>query len=83
MTMVAGRMLPNKHVVIALTYIFGVGRATAKKICDVTKIDENINLLHVAVGVSFARAIVRSIGKLHFGDKPIHALVGPKLFKVT
>ena len=42
--MVAGRMIPNKHVVIALTYIYGIGRSTAKKICESTKIDENINL---------------------------------------
>ena len=39
MTMVAGRMLPNKHIVVALTYIYGIGRATAKNICAVTKID--------------------------------------------
>lgn len=44
MTMVAGRMIPNKHVVIALTYIYGIGKSTAKKICVDTKIDENINL---------------------------------------
>jgi 30S ribosomal protein S13 len=39
MAMVAGRMLPNKHTVIALTYIYGIGRATASKICAVTKIN--------------------------------------------
>jgi small subunit ribosomal protein S13 len=44
MTMVAGRMIPNKHVVIALTYIYGIGKTTAKKICSDTNIDESINL---------------------------------------
>jgi len=39
MARIAGVDLPNKHVDIALTYIFGIGRSTAKKICDVTKID--------------------------------------------
>jgi len=44
MMMVAGRMLPNKHVVISLTYIFGIGRSTAHKICRDTKIDTAVNL---------------------------------------
>jgi len=39
MARIAGVDLPNKHVDIALTYIFGIGRTTAKKICEVTKID--------------------------------------------
>jgi small subunit ribosomal protein S13 len=25
---------PNKHVAIGLTYVFGIGRTTAKRICD-------------------------------------------------
>jgi small subunit ribosomal protein S13 len=39
MARIAGVDLPNKHVDIALTYIFGIGRATALKICESTKID--------------------------------------------
>ena len=39
MARIAGVDLPNKHVDIALTYIFGIGRSTAKKICEATKID--------------------------------------------
>ena len=39
MARIAGIDLPNKHVDIALTYIFGIGRSTAKKICETTKID--------------------------------------------
>jgi small subunit ribosomal protein S13 len=35
MARIAGINVPvNKHAVIALTYIFGVGRSTARMICD-------------------------------------------------
>jgi small subunit ribosomal protein S13 len=45
MARIAGVDLPNKHVEIALTYIFGIGRTSARKICDTVKIDpaRNIN----------------------------------------
>lgn len=39
MARIAGVDLPNKHVEIALTYIFGIGRTSAKKICEKTGID--------------------------------------------
>jgi small subunit ribosomal protein S13 len=39
MARIAGVDLPNKHVNIALTYIFGIGRASAQKICNKTGID--------------------------------------------
>jgi small subunit ribosomal protein S13 len=39
MARIAGVDLPNKHVEIALTYIFGLGRASARKICESTRID--------------------------------------------
>jgi small subunit ribosomal protein S13 len=39
MARIAGVDLPNKHVEIALTYIFGLGRTSARKICEATKID--------------------------------------------
>ncbi|MBN1799107.1 MAG: 30S ribosomal protein S13 [Spirochaetales bacterium] len=41
MARIAGVDLPNKHVDIALTYIFGIGRSSAKKICKQTGIDPN------------------------------------------
>ncbi|MDR2782721.1 MAG: 30S ribosomal protein S13 [Treponema sp.] len=41
MARIAGVDLPNKHVNIALTYIFGIGRASADEICAKTKIDPN------------------------------------------
>lgn len=39
MARIAGVDLPNKHVEIALTYIYGLGRTSARKICETTKID--------------------------------------------
>lgn len=39
MARIAGVDLPNKHVDIALTYIYGLGRSTTLKICEQTKID--------------------------------------------
>ncbi|MDR1948523.1 MAG: 30S ribosomal protein S13 [Spirochaetaceae bacterium] len=39
MARIAGVDLPNKHVNIALTYIFGIGRASAGAICTAAKID--------------------------------------------
>jgi small subunit ribosomal protein S13 len=41
MARIAGVDLPNKHVEVSLTYIFGLGRASARKICESTKIDPN------------------------------------------
>ena len=39
MARIAGVDLPNKHVNIALTYIYGIGRSSAAEICEKTKID--------------------------------------------
>jgi small subunit ribosomal protein S13 len=39
MARIAGVDLPNKHVDIALTYIFGIGRSSAEQICEKAKID--------------------------------------------
>ena len=45
MARIAGIDLPkNKRGVIGLTYIFGIGRSTAKKILTDNGIDENINV---------------------------------------
>ena len=41
MARIAGVDLPNKHVNIALTYIYGIGRSSADEICEKTKIDPN------------------------------------------
>lgn len=39
MARIAGVDLPNKHVEIALTYIYGIGRTSARKICETVKMD--------------------------------------------
>lgn len=39
MARIAGVDLPNKHVDVALTYIFGIGRSSAIEICKKTGID--------------------------------------------
>jgi small subunit ribosomal protein S13 len=41
MARIAGVDLPNKHVNIALTYVFGIGRSSADEICGKAKIDPN------------------------------------------
>ncbi len=45
MARIAGVDIPNeKHVVVSLTYIYGIGPTTAKKICAAAKVDENIRV---------------------------------------
>ena len=39
MARIAGIDLPNKHVDIALTYIFGIGRSAATTICEAVGVD--------------------------------------------
>jgi small subunit ribosomal protein S13 len=61
MARIAGVNIPdNKHAVISLTYVFGVGRPTARRICaevgigETTKIseldDSELDKLRAAVG---------------------------------
>ncbi len=44
MARISGVNLPNKPVAISLTYIHGIGRTTATKICEVTNIDGTIRI---------------------------------------
>ena len=42
MARIKGVEIPNeKKIVVSLTYIYGIGDTTAKKICEAVKIDEN------------------------------------------
>ena len=41
MARIAGVDLPNKHVDIALTYIFGIGRSSASEVCRKLGMDAN------------------------------------------
>jgi small subunit ribosomal protein S13 len=42
MARIAGVDVPNKHVDIALTYIFGIGRSIASEICEKLELDKNV-----------------------------------------
>ena len=45
MARIAGVNIPdNKHTVISLTYIYGVGRTTAIKLCDVTGVPQSARI---------------------------------------
>lgn len=44
MARIAGVDLPNKHIDIALTYIYGIGRTTARQICDKTGIHPEVKI---------------------------------------
>ena len=45
MARIAGVNIPdNKHTVISLTYIFGVGRSTAKRICELANVAQDVRI---------------------------------------
>lgn len=45
MARIAGVNIPDhKHAVISLTYVFGIGRTSAKKICASVGIEESIKI---------------------------------------
>jgi small subunit ribosomal protein S13 len=45
MARIAGVNIPdNKHAVISLTYIYGIGRTTAKKLCAGSAIAEDVKI---------------------------------------
>ncbi|MEH6469664.1 MAG: 30S ribosomal protein S13 [Halopseudomonas sp.] len=45
MARIAGVNIPdNKHAVISLTYIYGVGRTTAKSLCDAVNVATDVKI---------------------------------------
>ena len=45
MAQIAGVMVPdNKHAGVSLTYIFGIGRTTATKVCEAANVDPNVKI---------------------------------------
>ena len=45
MARIAGVNIPdNKHAVISLTYVYGIGRTSAKQICAATGIAESVKI---------------------------------------
>jgi small subunit ribosomal protein S13 len=61
MARIAGVDLPNKHVDVALTYIYGLGPASARKICATTGVEasKRINDL-TAEEVNRLRAVIEN-----------------------
>ena len=46
MARIAGINVPdNKHAVVALTYIFGIGRSSAQRICSAAGVDANVKIM--------------------------------------
>ncbi len=51
MARIAGVNIPdNKHAVISLTYIFGVGRTQARRLCADTGVAENAKISELSDG---------------------------------
>lgn len=51
MARIGGVNIPdNKHAVIALTYIYGIGRTTAKQLCESTGINEQTKISDLTEG---------------------------------
>jgi small subunit ribosomal protein S13 len=65
MARIAGVDLPNKHVNVALTYIFGIGRSSANSICKQTGVKPSILLNDVsAEDLAALRAFIDANFKL-------------------
>jgi small subunit ribosomal protein S13 len=61
MARIAGVDLPNKHVDIALTYIFGLGRSSAQAICAAAGVDPDKRIGELsAEEVNTVRKIIES-----------------------
>ncbi len=48
MARIAGVDLPNKHIDVALTYIYGIGRSSARQICERARINPETRINDVA-----------------------------------
>lgn len=49
MTRIAGINIPDaKHIIIALTAIYGIGKSRSKKICKKTKISEAVKVTNLS-----------------------------------
>ncbi len=50
MARIAGVDLPNKHIDVALTYIYGIGRSSARQICERARINPETRINDVSSG---------------------------------
>ena len=66
MARIAGIDLPkNKRVVIGLTYIYGIGKTSAQKICAEAKVDESIRVSNLTEEqVKAIRTIIQTVYKV-------------------
>lgn len=65
MARIAGVDLPNKRMVVALTYIYGIGRPTSAKILGKASIDENLRANDLNdIQISQLREIIESEVKI-------------------
>lgn len=65
MARIAGVDLPNKRMVVALTYIFGIGRTTSTRILAKANIDESLRANNLTeVQVSQLREIIEAEVKI-------------------
>jgi|TARA_B110000503_G_scaffold131035_1_gene205085 small subunit ribosomal protein S13 len=64
MARIAGVNIPdNKHAVISLTYIFGIGRTRAKRLCEVSGVGEHTNIGELTEGqLDQLRNLVSELG---------------------
>jgi small subunit ribosomal protein S13 len=63
MARIAGVNIPdNKHAVISLTYVFGIGRTTAQRICEATGVSPTSKVAELTDGE--LDAIRAEIGKI-------------------
>lgn len=61
MARIAGVDLPNKRIVVALTYIYGIGRSTSSKILDKAKISEDLRANDLSEGqLNSIREVIES-----------------------
>ncbi len=64
MARIAGVNIPdNKHAVISLTYIYGIGRTTAAKLCDTVGIKPDAKIAELTDGE--LDALRNEIGKMN------------------
>ena len=64
MARIAGVNIPvNKHIVIGLTYIFGIGNTRAGKICSISKVNPQTKVKELSEAE--LEAIRTEVGKYH------------------
>ena len=76
MARIAGVNIPdNKHAVISLTYIYGVGRSQAQRLCEETGVAEHVKIgelteqeMRFAMTMDFRRADLDDDGLLELEE---------------